>query len=86
MRQHLRSMREIKAVLNVCIKQLTRINMNNIEAKLDGLLKDIDQGNITKDNIPGYMKNPPEWCDDCTVQDSVCTICGCSHNCWVIAI
>ena len=34
-----------------------------------------------KDNIPGYMKNPPEWCDDCTVQDSVCTICGCSHNC-----
>ncbi len=55
--------------------------MDNIEAKLDGLLKDIDQGNITKDNIPGYMKNPPEWCDDCTVQDSVCTICGCSHNC-----
>jgi hypothetical protein len=75
-------MREIKAVLNVCIKQLTRINMNNIEAKLDGLLKDIDQGNITKENIPGYKQNPPDWCDDCNAAPGgECPDCGCTHNC-----
>lgn len=31
--------------------------------------------------IPGYKQTPPDWCDDCTIQDSVCTICGCTHNC-----
>jgi hypothetical protein len=36
---------------------------------------------MTEEKIPGYKQIPPDWCDDCTIQDSVCTICGCSHNC-----
>ena len=56
--------------------------MNNIEAKWDGLVKEIDQGNITKTDIPGYMKTPPEWCDDCvSAPGESCPICGCTHNC-----
>lgn len=26
-------------------------------------------------------KDPPDWCDDCTVQDGKCTICGYTHGC-----
>ena len=26
-------------------------------------------------------KDPPDWCDDCVVQDGKCTICGYTHNC-----
>lgn len=24
---------------------------------------------------------PPDWCDDCVVVDSICTICGYTHGC-----
>lgn len=26
-------------------------------------------------------KDPPDWCDDCVVVDSKCTICGYTHGC-----
>jgi hypothetical protein len=34
-----------------------------------------------EENIPKYKQNPPDWCDDCTVQDGPCPDCGCTHNC-----
>ena len=26
-------------------------------------------------------EDAPDWCDDCVVVDSKCTICGYTHNC-----
>ena len=37
---------------------------------------------IEETDIPGYMKTPPEWCDDCvSAPGESCPICGCTHNC-----
>lgn len=44
-----------------------------------GILDNLESSLEVK--LPGYKQTPPDWCDDCTIQDSVCTICGCSHNC-----
>lgn len=34
------------------------------------------------ENIPGYKKTPPEWCDDCPAEPGFpCPECGCTHNC-----
>lgn len=26
-------------------------------------------------------KDPPDWCDDCVVVDSKCTVCVLTHSC-----
>lgn len=37
---------------------------------------------IEETDKPGYMKTPPEWCDDCvSAPGESCPICGCTHNC-----
>lgn len=37
---------------------------------------------IEETDIPGYMRTPPEWCDDCiSAPGETCPICGCTHNC-----
>ena len=37
---------------------------------------------MEEDELPGYKKTPPEWCDDCvSAPGSTCPICGCTHNC-----
>ena len=37
---------------------------------------------IEETDIPGYMRTPPEWCDDCvSAPGESCPICGCTHNC-----
>lgn len=34
-----------------------------------------------EEKVPKYLQNPPDWCDDCVVQDGPCPDCGCTHNC-----
>ena len=37
---------------------------------------------IEETDIPGYMKTPPDWCDDCVAHPGeTCPDCGCTHNC-----
>lgn len=50
--------------------------LDNFEAYMDIYLKE------QVEDIPGYKKNPPDWCDDCTSNPGqACPDCGCTHNC-----
>ena len=37
------------------------------------------------DNLEAYIelkdKSITDWCDDCVVVDSKCTVCGLTHSC-----
>jgi hypothetical protein len=36
---------------------------------------------LNKEKLDPSWKNAPDWCDDCVVVDSKCTVCGLTHSC-----
>jgi len=47
-----------------------------------GILDNLEASITFEENIPGYKKTPPDWCDDCISNPGeTCPNCGCTHNC-----